>query len=164
MIEEEYHAKVWNCTEEELKVSKNNPANLPDSPEVVEANTGFDFGASICAGLVLSPALLGAYLKYADPLYVEEEIKPDVVSSENDTTQITLESSTLDENKEVIDLVRSEEFAVTHDSTVDVGDSAAPSSDKQRESIDDDTAIQDDLLSALSLLRTRLQKDIDNLQ
>ena len=156
MIEEEYNAKVWNCTEEELKVSKNNPANLPDSPEVVEANTGFDFGASICAGLVLSPALLGAYLKYADPLYVEEEVKQDVVSSENDTI--------LDKNKEVIDLVRSEEVAVAHDSTLDVEGNAAPSSDKQRERIDDITAIQDDLLSALSLLRTRLQRDIDNLQ
>ena len=156
MIEEEYNAKVWNCTEEELKVSKNNPANLPDSPEVVEANTGFDFGASICAGLVLSPALLGAYLKYADPLYVEEEVKQDVVSSENDTI--------LDKNKEVIDLVRSEEVAVAHDSTLDVEGNAAPSSDKQRERIDDITAIQDDLLSALSLLRTRLQRDIDNLK
>ena len=71
MIEEEYKAKVWNCTDEELKLSPNNPAIKPSSPEVVQANSGFDFGASICSGVVLSPALLGAYLKYADPLFVK---------------------------------------------------------------------------------------------
>ena len=36
------------------------------------ARKGFDFAASLCDGLVLSPALLGAYLKYSDPFYLEE--------------------------------------------------------------------------------------------
>ena len=71
MIEEEYLGRVWNYTAEELKSSPGlvDPATQPSSPEVLGANLGFDFGASICDGLVLSPALFGAYLRYADPLY-----------------------------------------------------------------------------------------------
>lgn len=71
MIEEEYLGRVWNYTAEELKSSPElvDPATQPSSPEVLGANLGFDFGASICDGLVLSPALFGAYLRYADPLY-----------------------------------------------------------------------------------------------
>merc|ERR1712127_947191 len=82
VIEDEYEAQVWNYTMEELKATNDviDPATRPDSPEVVGANTGFDFGASICDGLVLSPALLGAYLRYADPLYAKDEDKtfPDI--------------------------------------------------------------------------------------
>lgn len=73
MIEEEYNTKAWNYTKEELEGSDMDPASLPDSPEIVGAGEGFDFGASTCEGLVLSPALLGAYFKYADPLYREED-------------------------------------------------------------------------------------------
>lgn len=74
MIEEEYKAGVWNYTQEELELDSSiNPAAQSSSPEVVNANKGFDFAASICDGLVLSPNLLSAYFKYADPLYKEDE-------------------------------------------------------------------------------------------
>lgn len=61
MIEDEFHSRVWNYTIEELESSMSdiNPAYQPGSPEVVNANTGFDFAASTCDGLVLSPALWG---------------------------------------------------------------------------------------------------------
>eukprot|EP00571_Detonula_confervacea_P012150 CAMPEP_0172311088 /NCGR_PEP_ID=MMETSP1058-20130122/13669_1 /TAXON_ID=83371 /ORGANISM="Detonula confervacea, Strain CCMP 353" /LENGTH=544 /DNA_ID=CAMNT_0013024149 /DNA_START=77 /DNA_END=1708 /DNA_ORIENTATION=+ len=90
MIEEEYHAGVWNYTMEELETSNDvtNPATQPGSSEVVGVNSGFDFGASICDGLVLSPALLGAYLKYADPLYVEEENKAASANTERKPMEI----------------------------------------------------------------------------
>eukprot|EP00804_Cyclotella_cryptica_P009082 CCRYP_003168-RB/>CCRYP_003168-RB protein AED:0.15 eAED:0.15 QI:21/0.71/0.37/1/0.85/0.75/8/0/938 len=42
--------------------------------EVSGRGKGFDFASSICDGLVLSPALLGAYLKYADPLFDESKV------------------------------------------------------------------------------------------
>eukprot|EP00804_Cyclotella_cryptica_P002521 CCRYP_018445-RA/>CCRYP_018445-RA protein AED:0.36 eAED:0.36 QI:93/0.33/0.25/1/1/1/4/0/578 len=77
MIEEEFRAKVWNYTKEELSegsfVDVIDPASLPTSPEVSGRGKGFDFASSICDGLVLSPALLGAYLKYADPLFDESK-------------------------------------------------------------------------------------------
>ncbi|KAL9189607.1 hypothetical protein ACHAXT_009282 [Thalassiosira profunda] len=95
MIEDEYHARVWNYTAEELEASTDaiDPATRPDSPEVVGANMGFDFGASICDGLVLSPALLGAYLRYADPLYDDSESESEKVKPK------AMESNSFDESK-----------------------------------------------------------------
>jgi len=144
MIEEEYKAKVWNCTDEELKLSPNNPAIKPDSPEVVQANTGFDFGASICAGLVLSPALLGAYLKYADPLFVEKE--------EGKEEDIGIQVSSMDEQT----------TAKKSDiSSVDTVPTLPPENIQKQQLTDE--VIEDDLLKALSALRERLQSDIDKL-
>jgi len=137
MIEEEYKAKVWNCTDEELRLSPNNPAIKPSSPEVVQANSGFDFGASICSGVVLSPALLGAYLKYADPLFVEKEGKEEDKSIQQ---QITAKKSDI--------------------SSVDTVPTLPPENIQEQLT---DEVIEDDLLKALSALRERLQSDIDKL-
>ena len=73
MIEEEYYAKYWNYTEEELAVRTDvvDPATFPNSPEVLGRGKGLDIAQDICTGLCLSPALFGAYLKYADPLFDE---------------------------------------------------------------------------------------------
>lgn len=68
-IEVEYRAKVWNYTKEEGIPRELDPAFYPDSPEISEKGKGFDFGRSICEGMVLSPSLLKAYWKYSDPLY-----------------------------------------------------------------------------------------------
>jgi len=100
MIVEEYVAGVWNSTEAELAASGKDPALLPTSPEIVGAEKGFDFAASICDGLVLSPALFAAYLKYADPLYdgtaeLEKTAKlstPNIVE-ESRTTSLNSESN-----------------------------------------------------------------------
>lgn len=75
MIYDEYDAKVWNYTKTEPIPRELDPALAVTSPEVAGANQGFDFGASICDGLVLSPALFQAYLIYADPLLDEEKEK-----------------------------------------------------------------------------------------
>ncbi len=69
MIEIEYNAAVWNCTDDSPPESSIDPAKFKDSPEVLGSGNGFDAVASICDGLVLSPSLIKAYFKYADPLY-----------------------------------------------------------------------------------------------
>ena len=73
LILDEYEAKVWNYTKEELPPANIDPTRAPTSPEVVGANKGIDYVGGLCDGLVLSPNLLSAVAKYADPLYREEE-------------------------------------------------------------------------------------------
>lgn len=74
MILDEYDAKVWNYTkEEEVPPADVDPARAPSSPEVFGANKGLDYVAGLCDGLVTSPVLFSAILKYGDPLYKEEE-------------------------------------------------------------------------------------------
>lgn len=75
MIEEEYHAKYWNYTEEELSTRTDvlDPATFTNSPEVLGRGKGFDIGQDVCTGLCLSPALFSAYLKYSDPLFDEDK-------------------------------------------------------------------------------------------
>jgi uncharacterized membrane protein YdjX (TVP38/TMEM64 family) len=77
MIDQEYDAHVWNYTTKvEQPIPRDlDPAFYPTSPEMLGANRGFDVGASVCDGLVLSPALLEAYFLYADPLLDEEKAK-----------------------------------------------------------------------------------------
>jgi len=148
MIEEEYKAKVWNCTDEELKLSPNNPAIKPSSPEVVQANSGFDFGASICSGLVLSPALLGAYLKYADPLFVEKELK-----EEDKSIQV----SSMDEP------ITAKKSDTSSNDTIPTPQPGIQQQQQQQQQQLTNEVIEGDLLKALSALRERLQSDIDKL-
>ena len=75
-IKIEHQAGVWNYTKKEGGPPKDlDPAFYVDSPEILNKDKGFDFGGSICDGLVLSPALFKSYLKYADPLWTEEDLK-----------------------------------------------------------------------------------------
>jgi len=69
MIQIEYNAAVWNCTEDNPPPVEIDPAKSLDSPEVAQADTGFDVVANICDGWVLSPSLIKAYFQYGDPLY-----------------------------------------------------------------------------------------------
>eukprot|EP00579_Thalassiosira_antarctica_P027810 CAMPEP_0202014352 /NCGR_PEP_ID=MMETSP0905-20130828/28825_1 /ASSEMBLY_ACC=CAM_ASM_000554 /TAXON_ID=420261 /ORGANISM="Thalassiosira antarctica, Strain CCMP982" /LENGTH=568 /DNA_ID=CAMNT_0048574227 /DNA_START=57 /DNA_END=1760 /DNA_ORIENTATION=- len=151
MIEEEYHAQVWNYTMEELEASNDviDPATQPSSPEVVQMNTGFDFGATICSGLVLSPALLGAYLRYADPLYVEDD----------DSKQKAMKISAMDESG-VVEVVSnySEKIEVSPGNSLDVEISVV-SAPKKQQTVTYDATVAD-LISALSLLRAQLQKEL----
>ncbi len=92
-IDIEYKAAVWNYTES--IPAELDPAKYPDSPEIVYAGTGFDVAASICDGLVLSPCLFAAYLKYADPLFnVEKELKEITERLENNTNEDEEDEST----------------------------------------------------------------------
>lgn len=146
MIEDEYHAKVWNYTAEELESPSStviNPATQPDSPEVVNANTGFDFGASICDGLVLSPALLGAYLRYADPLYEEEEKNDTVIDAERKSTVVDATSLSLG------------------DATSTGNDRLTAKTPQQYQSM---AAVSvDDLFEALNRLRSQVESKFDPL-
>jgi uncharacterized membrane protein YdjX (TVP38/TMEM64 family) len=72
LIIEEYAAKVWNHTSSaEPLLPALDPAQYPHSPERLYVNQGLDFGQDLCNGIVLSPLLFTAFLKYADPLYDE---------------------------------------------------------------------------------------------
>lgn len=73
LILDEYEAKVWNYTKEELPPPHLDPARYPTSPEVVGANKGIDYVGGLLDGLVLSPYLFSATAKYADPLYREAD-------------------------------------------------------------------------------------------
>jgi uncharacterized membrane protein YdjX (TVP38/TMEM64 family) len=163
MIEDEYRAKVWNYTMEEIidmssSSSSNDiidPASRPGSPEIVGANTGFDFGASVCDGLVLSPALLGAYLKYADPLYTADEESPrgGAYIAEIDVTDV---------GREVSAVASGPHGEIVGPTGVDTMDQEmlVPSgpAGQQRKSR---AATADDLLTMLGALRARLQREID---
>ena len=76
VVTDEYNAKVWNYTHSEEE--KNgplerhvDPAFYADSPEIVDR--GFDLGQSIIEGFAFTPTLVGAFLKFADPLFVDED-------------------------------------------------------------------------------------------
>jgi uncharacterized membrane protein YdjX (TVP38/TMEM64 family) len=163
MIDDEYRAGVWNYTMEELNDMSSSsmsngildPASRPDSPEIVGANTGFDFGASVCDGLVLSPALFGAYLKYADPLYNadEESLRVGGHAAEIDATNTGRGMSTVASGP------REEIVAPTRVNTMD-RDRAVPSGSKVKQGISR-AVTADDLMATLGALRARLQKEID---
>ena len=69
LIDDEYQARVWNATKSDPPPANLDPAKQPDSPEIVFANQGIDYGVGFCESLVLSPQLFQTFLKYADPLY-----------------------------------------------------------------------------------------------
>jgi uncharacterized membrane protein YdjX (TVP38/TMEM64 family) len=80
LILQEYDARVWNYTSSEGSnpvPRELNPAFAPNSPEIVGAFKGIDFGASVCDGLVTSPALFKYGLTFADPFFDEEEFNKD---------------------------------------------------------------------------------------
>ena len=73
LFRRECEAQVWNytaATDDSLAIPASlDPAQQPGSPEIAGAYQGIDLGASVCDGLVLTPQLFGAFVKYADPLY-----------------------------------------------------------------------------------------------
>lgn len=72
-IHTEYQKKVWNFTNDDIP-SNLDPALSPNSPEIAYVGKGLDFAESFCEGLVFSPLLLQAYLKYSDPKLDSEQI------------------------------------------------------------------------------------------
>jgi len=96
MIDVEFKAAVWNCTDENPPPFEEDPSNYPNSPEITTSGKGFDVAAAICDGLVLSPCLTKAYFKYADPLYVDTDELP---KSEADEEMQMTPSSTIYDDK-----------------------------------------------------------------
>ena len=78
MIKTEYNAAVWNSTEDNPPPVDKDPAQFLTSPEKLNTGKGFDTAAAICDGLVLSPALIIGYFKYADPIFDGEEEVPSI--------------------------------------------------------------------------------------
>lgn len=95
-IEAEYEAKVWNYTKADggPPPRELDPAYASDSPEVMGAGKGFDFAASICDGLVLSPSLVNSFLKYANPLFDEEKDKEQSFKIKNSFSSSSMVSNT----------------------------------------------------------------------
>ena len=147
MIEEEYKAGVWNYTQEELELDSSiNPAAQSSSPEVANANKGFDFAASICDGLVLSPNLLSAYFKYADPLYKEDEQPVKSIRQDDNITP--------DEEEGEVSKMQT---------TAVIDTTAAPVQMSAKQMQVMPMIVADDLLKALEKLENSLQKQLDNL-
>ena len=121
-IKIEHQAGVWNYTKKEGgPPSELDPAFYADSPEIVNKDKGFDFGGSICDGLVLSPALFKTYLTYADPLWTENDLKEEAeelrrlkeerASNPTATEAAVSATSSLDSGLEEEELVRLAAFA-----------------------------------------------------
>ena len=121
-IKIEHQAGVWNYTKKEGgPPSELDPAFYADSPEIVNKDKGFDFGGSICDGLVLSPALFKTYLTYADPLWTEGDLKEEAeelsrlkeerASNPTATEAAVSATSSLDSGLEEEELVRLAAFA-----------------------------------------------------
>jgi uncharacterized membrane protein YdjX (TVP38/TMEM64 family) len=91
LIVVEYAAKVWNYTSSDEPIpAAMDPAQYPNSPERMYVNQGLDFGQDICNGIVLSPLLFTAFLKYADPLYDEAADESLKIHRGNRTQQSTV--------------------------------------------------------------------------
>lgn len=70
MVAAEYEAKVWNFTEPDGgPPAHRDPALRPGSPEIEQANKGFDFSEAFFVGLALSPVLFQSFTKLSDPLF-----------------------------------------------------------------------------------------------
>ena len=98
MIQNEYKARVWNCTDDNPPSFTMDPSKLRDSPEVSEAYRGFDVVAAICDGFVLSPLLIKTYFKYGDPLYdeakdIDLQLSTTILPKSYDTNVITVEDN-----------------------------------------------------------------------
>ena len=143
MIYTEYDAHVWNYTTKGEENNQNqsiprnvDPAYSPTSPEIVNANQGFDFGASICDGLVLTPALFKAFVLYSDPLLDEDKAK-----SERRTPR---------------------EFLTLVEDTTMVKQQVSRSQQQQQQQ-QDDSYSQEELLNKLEYLRSRTRERLNKL-
>jgi uncharacterized membrane protein YdjX (TVP38/TMEM64 family) len=95
LVLQEYDARVWNYTDSEGDnpiPREENPAFASNSPEILGSYKGIDYGASVCDGLVLSPALFKYSLTFADPLFDEEEFNKKR-KSDSSSTDSPLRSS-----------------------------------------------------------------------
>ena len=161
MIKTEYNARVWNCTEDNPPPLSEDPAQSPTSPEKRNAGKGFDGVAAICDGLVLSPALMRSYFKYADPLFDEKEdiIEP-VVSLEE-------ARSTLDS------IISSKEAITTLESTISKLDESSPSTTSDNFILTTkkpvaktrlDAEEKDQLLKVLNIIRQKTESKLGTIE
>lgn len=147
MIEEEYHAKYWNYTKEELASRDDiiDPATFPTSPEVVGRGKGFDIAQDICNGLCLSPNLFSAYFKYADPLFDESEALSNSKSAPLKLTETNKSSSVTDVTKSI-------------DTVIIEPPSTGQSGNGEKQAVANVTT--DDLLTILQTLREKVDAEL----
>jgi uncharacterized membrane protein YdjX (TVP38/TMEM64 family) len=86
LVEDEFAAKVWNCTDSFEIPPEIDPARQPNSPEITEIGYGVDIGQSVIEGMTLTPVLVSAFWKYSEPSYMETATTQE---SENMEIQIT---------------------------------------------------------------------------
>lgn len=109
-------------------------------------------------------------MRYADPLYAEEEKIVDAsnkIAQMGDTTMSIISSTEVNEDNVVMEDITgySDDIAIQPDSAVDVKVSAISGQPEQQTQTvtQPDSGTLNDLLAALSALRTRLQTDLDKL-
>jgi len=144
---QEYDAKVWNYTDAKvflgMEISKGNsvPDNLnpalvdPTSPEITGRYKGFDFGATTCDGLVLSPILFTYFLKFADPLFDEKLFDKERVQEQESKVVASISAS----------VVTSEEIEIS---------ATSPSSTE---------SIKEEALTQLQELKDETKKRLDDI-
>jgi len=112
MISVEYEASVWNYTEGEGAPPQDMDAvYFSDRPEALGKGKGFDFGASICDGLVLSSSLFTAFLVYADPLYSGEEEREGQMTKRTEVLTSTEPVTTSSEENKSVPMSKMQELS-----------------------------------------------------
>lgn len=112
MIQTEFKAAVWNCTDDNPPPIDKDPSKFNDSPETIGAGKGFEVLASVCDGMALSPCLIKAYFKYADPIAdftedgVDVKMKLDENPGADNTPTIVLEENKASINRSEDNLLR----------------------------------------------------------
>jgi hypothetical protein len=153
LIYDEYDAKVWNVTKDERIPPELDPALSRTSPEVVGANKGFDFGASICDGLVLSPALFQAYLMYGDPLLDEEKEK----AERNKPRDFLMDGDSSGTTSSIV-MVSSEPQASSQEQPAVMVSSEPQTSSQEQPAADSEAALLNKLDALREITRERLNK------
>jgi uncharacterized membrane protein YdjX (TVP38/TMEM64 family) len=148
MVQTEFSARVWNCTEEDPPQFAADPANFQNSPENIGRYKGFDVVAQICDGFVLSPCLLKAYFKYADPLYDEAEDLDLLMKQEKRSTAMKASTVQLESND------MAELTAMAAAATATASATALMKEDTS------DTVSEESILKALDIIRTRVGQDL----
>ncbi len=156
MIRTEYNAAVWNCTDDNPPPLSRDPAQFIDSPEKLNAGNGFDGVAAICDGFVLSPALIKAYFKYADPLFNEDE-------------EIIQKPINIEEARNIVnDLVASKTAIQAIEDVVMIMDGDEPprnllTLEKPIRKVKVNANEKEEILKVLSILREKTEKRLESL-
>ena len=125
------------------------PANLDNSPERQQINQGLDFGQDLCNGLVLSPQLFAAFLKYADPFY----------NATNDPSVYRVEEDVIAIPKSNVPRPFNNDHSTTSTNDDDTGE--LPSFPLKNTTVPIDS--QEELLNQLNMLRSITEQRISDL-
>jgi uncharacterized membrane protein YdjX (TVP38/TMEM64 family) len=157
LIEQEFRAQLWNITAEELPRHLDPVVQDISSIENVRGSS-FDFGQSIMEGLVFSPKLVSAIMKYCDPDYEDDAVMSAgsvaVAASSSSTINIPLTTpnfNTADQQKQSLDF----SSAATTNS--------APSATGEQSQAPPARTLEDSL-GTLTDLRTEMAQRLDSIE